>query len=222
MAAQTQKFDQLNNIATQKESKRSIPIERYFDEMELTEEQKEERITLAYDLQKVFNDLFTLIAAFIMAGSDVDYEMLSGIAVMRYLDALKTQGIDLDDKYYTLNDYVARIVSEIVLTTKEHETEDAYYLSKDRATNISENESNVIFNNVDMQRAIDKGYTQKEWRTFRDSRVRHTHTMTDGVTIGIYDAFHVGDSEMLFPKDDSLGADAKEIVNCRCVLKYHK
>lgn len=221
MATQIQKFDQLNRITTQRTNERSIPIERYFDEMELTEEQKEERIALAYDLQKVFNDLFTLISALLVAGMSVDYDMLSGIAVMRYLDALKTQGIDLDDKYYTLNDYVARIVSEIVLATKEKE-KDAYYLSGDRATNIAENESNVIFNNVDMQKAIDKGYTKKEWRTFRDNRVRHTHTMVDGVTIGIYDAFHVGNSEMLFPKDDSMGADAKEIVNCRCVLKYHK
>lgn len=220
--ATIQQFDQLNRIATEKESNRSIPIEQFFDEMELTEEQKEERKALAYNLQTVFNDFFTLVASLIIAGSDVDYELLSGIAVMRYLDALKTQGIDLDDKFYALNDYVARIVSEIVLTTQQHDTKEPYYLSQDRATNIAENESNTIFNNVDMQRAIDKGYKSKEWRTFRDKRVRHTHSMIDGEIIGIYDTFLVGDSEMAYPKDTTYGADAKEIVNCRCVLKYHK
>lgn len=53
-----------------------------------------------------------------------------------------------------------------------------------------------------------------------DRRVRHTHEMVDGETIGIYDAFEVGDALMMFPKDDSLGAGQEEIANCRCVVEY--
>lgn len=221
MATQTQRFDVLNNMITDRDSGNVIPIERYFNEMDLSDEDKEKRIALAYDLQGVFNRLFTLVTAYIVAGYDVDYELLSGIAVMRYIDALKTQGIDLDDKYPTLTDYVARIVSEIVLTTKDNLGK-PYYLSEDRATNIAENESNTVFNTVEFQDAIDKGYTKKTWRTFKDSRVRRTHLIADGETIGIHDVFHVGDSLMRYPKDEELGASAKEIVNCRCVVKYSR
>lgn len=36
----------------------------------------------------------------------------------------------------------------------------------------------------------------------------------------VVDIFLVGTSMMMFPKDDSLGASAKEIINCRCSVKY--
>ena len=54
----------------------------------------------------------------------------------------------------------------------------------------------------------------------RDRHVRHTHQLVEGKTIGINDVFLVGDSEMFYPKDTTFGASAREIVNCRCSIKY--
>lgn len=51
----------------------------------------------------------------------------------------------------------------------------------------------------------------------------HSLIARDGINgkyVPIGNAFHVGDSWMMFPKDTSLGADAKEIINCRCSITY--
>ena len=59
---------------------------------------------------------------------------------------------------------------------------------------------------------------------FKDGRVRHTHIRLDEQKIGIFEHFDVGKTQMMFPRDTSLGADAfpEEIINCRCSLRYTK
>lgn len=42
----------------------------------------------------------------------------------------------------------------------------------------------------------------------------------DGKTINIFKPFTVGESTMMFPLDQSLGASLREICRCRCVCKY--
>ena len=54
----------------------------------------------------------------------------------------------------------------------------------------------------------------------RDRKERKTHLKIGGEVIAIDKAFVVGKSLMMFPKDESLGADPEEIVNCRCTIKY--
>ena len=61
---------------------------------------------------------------------------------------------------------------------------------------------------------------RKQWGTMRDGRVRQTHQEVDGVEIAEHEAFLVGASLMMYPGDDSLGADIEEIINCRCSVKY--
>lgn len=60
------------------------------------------------------------------------------------------------------------------------------------------------------------------WVTMKDSHVRKTHMAVDNKKISIFDTFKVGNSEMMFPKDQSLGAATKEITGCRCTLRYFK
>jgi hypothetical protein len=84
----------------------------------------------------------------------------------------------------------------------------------------AENEANSVKNYTDYRKAIEKGKTKKKWIDMRDKRERKTHLEVGGTVIPINEPFVVGNSLMMFPKDDSLGAADKEIINCRCSVKY--
>jgi len=61
---------------------------------------------------------------------------------------------------------------------------------------------------------------EKTWLGTDDERERATHQAADGQTVGLKDAFAVGNSLLMFPGDSSLGAEAAEVVNCRCTQTY--
>lgn len=61
----------------------------------------------------------------------------------------------------------------------------------------------------------------KRWESGPDDgRQRETHTEANGQTVRSDQPFVVGGSEMQFPGDYSLGADAGEVINCRCSVSY--
>lgn len=63
---------------------------------------------------------------------------------------------------------------------------------------------------------------QKIWDDAGDRRVRHDHVLMRDQTVGLDEAFIAPDgSKMMFPGDASLGASAKEIINCRCKTRYN-
>lgn len=62
--------------------------------------------------------------------------------------------------------------------------------------------------------------TTKTWWANLDSRVRETHADAHEQVKPADEPFEVGDSELMFPGDDSLGADEGEIINCRCSVLY--
>lgn len=60
----------------------------------------------------------------------------------------------------------------------------------------------------------------KEWASSEDDRTRKTHNDIDGtIHENLNELFLVGDSDMLYPGDEN--AEAKEVINCRCVALYH-
>jgi len=61
------------------------------------------------------------------------------------------------------------------------------------------------------------GAQEHEWVATNDIRTRPTHAAAHGQVRTIGQPFEVGNSLLLYPLDSSLGADASEIVNCRCV-----
>ena len=61
---------------------------------------------------------------------------------------------------------------------------------------------------------------KKSWLSTPDARTRQTHSMANGQEVGINEPYYVGGSALMFPGDSSLGADAGEIVNCRCTETY--
>ena len=202
-------FDELNNPKS-----RAIPYEQYFGEMELTEEQKEERIKASKRIEDMMLFLFSLLSVM----KEYSYENLEFVVSQvknQYSDVLSVS-MEMDEY---LNGYVNDFSEQIVETTQNH-MDDEWYLSDDRAMFIAENEANTTFNYLEYKKAIESGKTKKRWITMRDRRVRHTHQLVDGKSIGINDVFLVGDSEMFYPKDTTFGASALEIVNCRCSIKY--
>lgn len=57
---------------------------------------------------------------------------------------------------------------------------------------------------------------RREWLTTLDGRERETHHLANGQVRGLDEPFEVGGYRMMFPGDDSLGADISEIIQCRC------
>lgn len=58
----------------------------------------------------------------------------------------------------------------------------------------------------------------KTWWTAQDERVRDSHAAVHGQTVAWADAFSVGGALMRRPGDQTMGAGAEEVVNCRCSL----
>lgn len=205
-------FDELSDLS--EESMRSIPYDEYFDEMDLTEEEKEKRKQFSREFEDVMLFIFTLFSVMRQYGN-INKQYIIGQLQSRYSEiVLKYMEID---KY--LADYIADFVIETVDATIKH-IDDPFYLSDDRSILISENEANGIFNYGEFSEAIKAGKTRKQWVDVRDRRERETHREVGGTVIPIGDTFVVGNSLMLFPKDTSLGAQMKEIANCRCTIKY--
>lgn len=207
-----QKFDELNNRER---------YEEYYSVMDISEEQMLERIELAELLDDVFLFVFTYLNAQILASVSIELsaELLSDMCERRYVEALESYGIDLE-KHPDIKEYVSRISTEMVESTLDKGKSKNVDI-EERAISVAEQESNTIFNRVEFDDAVSNGkYTKKTWVTEQDSKVRSTHAKVDMETIPIDVAFEVGNSKMMFPKDDSMGADAREIVNCRCSIIY--
>jgi len=68
---------------------------------------------------------------------------------------------------------------------------------------------------------ISASAVRRVWRDVGDLRVRHTHRLLDGDTVGLNEPFRSPSGAlMMFPGDTSLGAPASETVACRCDVNY--
>lgn len=193
---------------------RAIPYEQYFGEMDLTDDEKKQRIRLAEQLETDMLFLFGLLS--IMDDYQYTDTQFAVLALEERYRAHLGQFMDID-KY--MSDRIKQTVSDTIETTKKH-SEDDWYTSDDRAMLIAENEANSSLNYKDYKKAVDNGKTKKKWVTMKDKRVRHTHSKIDGKTIPIKSIFLVGNSEMYFPKDETFSPEMCEIANCRCSIKY--
>lgn len=189
----------------------SVDYSIYFGEMDLTDEEKEERTELAKELEVLF--LFLLMVYRKEQSSE-----LKKILQDKYKDiAVAFVGTKEASSY--IEEYSKQIIEDTIRITNEN-IKDEYYTSWDRAIALAENESNVIGNYRQQLEAVKSGKKNKTWITMNDSKVRHTHKEVDSLTMPIFEPFRVGESKMMFPKDSSLGAEMKEIAGCRCIVKY--
>lgn len=135
-----------------------------------------------------------------------------------YRQTLNNRLIDVfGDKPYE-PEYVSRLADEIIDTTTRHPDDD-YYLSKERALLIGQNESNTAFNHIDYTEAKESGKRYKVWYAELDDRTREDHIEVDGTRIPIDEMFDVGGEQLRYPHDFMFGS-AKNLVNCRCTCRY--
>lgn len=203
-------FDEINSLSEDE----ILDIEDYFDSMELSESEKQERKNFAREV----DDMLLFIFALFSAMKEYDYinkQFIISQLQSRYSDIV-LQYMDID-KY--IEDYITEFSQETVDTTLKY-IDDEFYLSDDRGLLISVNEANTTLNYKDYANAIKAGKTRKQWITEKDKKVRKTHRALDDETIPIEDTFIVGDTLMRFPHDTLYGIDYKELSNCRCSIKY--
>ena len=200
-------FDELKNL-------RSLPFEQYFGEMFLTKTERDLRIKLAERLEDEIWAILDILSVLINEGVQ-DVAFVSEMLYLSYIDAISSDVV-VDDY---IKKYVKQISDDIVNSTVKYK-DDIYYLSADRVRYIAENETNSVMNYQELQEALVSGKTKKTWITVKDKDVRITHVRVDEETIPIEQPFIVGGSQMMYPKDISLGAKANEIINCRCSVSY--
>jgi len=222
-------FDELNTLSTtettkddrHKATRKKIPIHDYFENMQISEEEKEKRVRLANLL------LADVLFLFALSKRNQDKQYLSEAFQKRYLSSVQKVA-EPDQK---MQRYIRKVCDSIVDTTlkggslttsKANKPQDPYVVSVDRATNVAENEANAILNGDEYITAVKNGCTKKRWKSYRDERVRADHADVDGQVVDISRPFRVGKYVMMYPKDDSLGAGLEEIVNCRCSVEYIK
>lgn len=221
--ATTLKFDNLNVLDSKTVKKSDLkkkplvkPYREYFGEMYIEPEEMRSRIELAEEIEDVM--LWVFAYWIVATEAEISKEELKQDA--------KDKLISVIAKHTKLDPYLEKhiddVINEVVDTTEKHadETDTDYWLSRDRAMLISENEANAFYNYENYREAKLKGKTKKIWHTELDEKVRATHMLAEGQTVDIDGLFFVGDSVMRFPMDTEFGASANETVNCRCVCKY--
>lgn len=239
--ANIQRFDELNRPS------RSIPYEKYFGDMYLSEAQKRRRIKLAFELEDLFVIFFEMIRNGYRMNQLNEYAIKQELTTNLY--TLLADDYFMDET--ELEDYIIKTVRNkynstirnIEAYTEDYDFDDEekveeegktepesnkknYWLSEDRAILIAENEANTICNNSEYNEAVKAGKEQKRWRIFDvDGRTRRTHLDMAGKTIPISQYFQVGEALLLYPKDvtskDSTGDEHREeIENCRCSIEY--
>lgn len=192
-----------------------VPIEEYFEEIkEITKEDRKKREEFAFEMKDALLFIFSLYLI-MKKYNYVNRNFIELNLERKYLEiASKYSKIDTE-----LKEYIKRFSGEIVeVTIKNGDTE--YFTSDDRATIISENESQNTLNRKDYKDALKSGKKKKQWVDIRDGRERETHRVVGGTIIPIDEYFRVGNSMLLFPHDQSMDPEAKEVVNCRCSIRY--
>lgn len=139
-------------------------------------------------------------------------------------DATSTIDEISDNLASDIHDLVADMVAQGRSTDRitDEITQLAPELSQTRAATIARTETHtsalaaidetIQYKNISIQ--------TKTWWTAGDGRVRPSHAAMHGTTIANDEPFSLNGGDMMYPGDDSLGAGAEEIVNCRCSVLY--
>lgn len=149
------------------ENPRSEPFKEYFRNMELSESDKNKRISLAEKLEDNFLPILIFLFTLKQYGRVIDWDKIRLRFEIGYRNALKTI-MTIDSQ---LDTYVKTFSYDVIDSTQQHEN-DFYYYSVDRATLISESESQTSWNYNEFQLAINSGKTMKTWVDVRDTRER--------------------------------------------------
>lgn len=169
-----------------------------------------------------FDELNNLITEKVSESEDEFIEWVESVLILAYRDgaedavdmAIDTTNLPLSKLDEALN----LAIDGKTYRDRIHE----YYEdgTTEEIARVVETEYHRMFNTGGYDAAIANGYTDKEWVTVGDDKVRETHSYLENMRIPINVRFYSfdGDSAM-FPGDFS---NASNNVNCRCVVKYIK
>jgi len=89
------------------------------------------------------------------------------------------------------------------------------------ARRVAQTEVNTAYNTARHEAMTDAGIEYKSWLSSHGPHVRPAHAEAEEVylnePIPLDEPFDVGGDQMMFPGDDSLGADVSNIINCQCI-----
>ena len=215
-------FDQLNNLGYQlvpledvpEESRRSEPYDEYFGDMYQTEEELDNRMNTARQMEEPVRDYLTMLLILTLMNEQQNY-----IARDEFVQTLSENGIG--DEEYRFN-----LADDLYDSTMRH-ADDLWYWSEDRVLFISENEANTIEGAKEFALAKMRGMSRKQWKGMGDRRERRTHTELNDVILPIDEYFNIGHARGLYPKDvmspqSTLPSHPEEVINCRCSVLYLK
>lgn len=224
----------MNNLQQFDESKysKTFDYKKYFATMDMSEEERAKRENLARDFATVLLYFFSTLGLADQA-REYYYQILEerckaiaegyvGKTDLAYLNewARKFAKKTTDE---TIDHIQNPVADDKMFHFEEWEEEipqNEYWTSPLRALLIGGGLAVLIGEYDDLLAAIESGMTTKTWRTELDKRVRSTHKAAEGQTVSIFEPFSVGDSLLMFPKDESLGASEEEICSCRCHAEY--
>lgn len=188
-------------------------ILHYFDPMQISDRQRKKRIEAA-------EEIFDAILLFLMWCENAPERVEEENTIRSFENMYKEVIFQYSEPDDYLDKYVSFFIGNLIRVTLEHPGEE-YFTSVERAAIVAANESNTIFGYNEYQRAVLLGLTKKQWKSEKDSRVRQTHREVDDTVLPIEQPFLVGESLMLFPKDQyTYNAAPEEIINCRCSCSY--
>lgn len=204
-------FDELNQLAGYK---RSLPYDEYFEDMQISQRQKERRIGFAKDLDEEVVYLMAMLF----------YQRADGVPfTQEQIDTFKDGYYRVLREHAMTDDYLDRhiefLAASLIDVTNRHR-DDIYYYSKDRARLVAENEANAVFNHIEYEYEMPAWAVYKTWNTIIDGRERDSHNAENGITVPVSEPFELPGGLLMYPLDESLGAGAEEIVNCRCWVSY--
>lgn len=214
------------------EYQKEFDFEKYFESMDIDEEERAKRVKLA--------ESFYALMLFFLANLGIEEQSRAyQYAILEERCKAIAEGyLGKTDLAY-LNDWARRFSVKTTDETIEHMEnpagedkmfhfeewdvdipQDEYWSSPFRAFLIAGGMAALIGEYGDLIEAVESGATTKTWKTERDKRVRPTHKAAENQTVSIFEPFAIGDSILMFPGDDSLGASDEEICGCRCHLTY--
>ena len=205
-------FDELNRLVGYK---RSMPIDKFFDEMRITKSQKQ----LRKDLAERLNDEFDYVMAYMfylqangipIASTDIVDEIMG-----RYRNAV---GLLIPIDLFVAQ-RIAKTAYEVTDATIRH-PDDPYFYSLDRSRLIAENESNTLYSYDEFNEEAQNNARYKRWLTIMDGKERESHAEVNETVLPIDEPFELQGGYVLFPRDDSLSCDDSELCGCRCSLEF--
>ena len=206
----TRNIDELSNLKP-----RAVEPRKYFDEMDLNEEQIQNRLDYTEKANGAFDTILVMLMS-MKENGNIDYAFLRGLLITWLLSIIA--------EFVTPDDYLIDYATDTAynfMETSQKNIDKEWYTSPDRALFNAENSANDVLNYSEYEKAIEAGKTHKQWITEKDNRVRESHRDVEKKPIPIKEFFRVGLARMRFPKDYEYASEfPEEIVNCRCSIKY--